>query len=407
MPQKDPEALITMLSKYFPEEKKGISAVVHEIVGIVEEADRLQERKGKFVKSAFPTEFPKLWNVRNKTLAGFLDGFVKNPDVKNALSAQWGYYGLPPSKLSGFYYAIAFGEYLTKGSYYIKPRSQALSNGLADVIEASGGKILYGTEVQKILVEDGAASGVVISGGKTLPARAVVSNASAVTTLKEMLPAGVLPPEYLKKLNEYRPSISTFLVWLGLNKELKGKLKGYDLSPKSAMDAETAYQAALKGDVEKMGFGVVFYDAIFDGYSKPGTSTLKIITLSGYGPWRRFERDYRAGRKDAYTKEKERWTDILIRRAEKELIPGLSSMIEVKDSATPLTNWHFTRNTEGAIYGFEQTPDNTFMNRISNRTPVKGLYLTGAWGDPGGGYSAVLGSGRKTFGYIMENWKGK
>ncbi len=407
VPQKNPEALITLLSKQFPGEQRGISDAVHEILAIGQEVDRLQATRGKFERSAFPTQFPKLWNIRNKSLAAFLDGFVKNPEVKNALSAQWGYYGLPPSRLSAFYYAVAFGEYLTKGSYYIKPRSQALSNALADVIEASGGKILYGTEAQKVLVENGAAAGVVVSGGRTLPARAVVSNASAVTTLKTMLPAGVLPPECLAKVDGYKPSVSTFLVWLGLNKDLRGTIKGYDLSTRAEMDAERAYQASLKGDVEKVGFGVVFYDSIFDGYSKPGTSTLKIITLSGYEPWRRFEADYRAGRKGAYNKEKERWTDVLIRRAEKELIPGLSSMIEVKDSASPLTNWYFTRNTEGAIYGFEQTPDNTFMTRINNRTPVKGLYLAGAWGDPGGGYSAVLGSGRKTFGYIMEDWQKK
>lgn len=72
--------------------------------------------------------------------------------------------------------------------------------------------------------------------------------------------------------------------------------------------------------------------------------------------------------------EKERWTNTLIKRAEAALIPGLSEMIEVKESATPLTNWRYTGNTDGAIYGFEQSMDNAYMNRISNRTPVKGLY---------------------------------
>lgn len=407
VPQKDPEGLISLLSKQFPEEKEGIRGIVREFVGIVEETRKLDARRGKFDRSAFPVEFPRMWNARNKTLAELLDGYLKNPAIKNALSAQWGYYGLPPSKLSGFYYAVAFGEYLTNGSYYIKPRSQALSNALAEAIEGSGGKILYGTEAQKIVVENGAAAGVALSGGKVLPARAVVSNASAVTTLKEMLPAGVLPPDYLTKLNGYKPSISTFLVWLGLNKDLRGTLKGYDHGVGSEMDPEAGYRAAVKGDVENVDFGVVFYDSVFDGYSQPGTSTLKIICLSGYGPWRRFEADYRAGRKDAYNEEKARWTDILIKRAEKHAIPGLSSMIEVKDSATPLTNWHFTRNTEGAIYGFEQAMNNTYMNRIDNRTPVKGLYLAGAWGNPGGGYSAVLSSGRKTFGQMMEDWKRK
>jgi all-trans-retinol 13,14-reductase len=406
VPQRDPEALIALLSKQFPEEKEGIRGVVQEMIGIVEENQRLAQQKGRISREDFPRQYPKMWNVRNQTLANLLDSFVKNSHLKNALSAQWGYYGLPPSKLSGFYYAIAFGEYLKNGSYYVKPRSQELSNALARAIEASGGKILYGTPAERILVKDRTVTGVALSGGKTLPARAVVSNASALTTFKEMLPPEILQPEYLKKLNEYRPSISTFIVWLGLKEELKGRLKGYHHRVTSGQGSEADYQLSLKGDVEKGSFGVTLYDSLFEGYSKPGTSTLKLLFLTGYEPWRRFEADYREGRKAAYNKEKEKWTDILIRRAEEELIPGLSSMIEVKESATPLTNWFFTRNTEGAIYGFEQAMNNAYMNRIDNRTPVKGLYLASAWGNPGGGYTAVLRSGQITFGKILEDWRG-
>lgn len=122
-------------------------------------------------------------------------------------------------------------------------------------------------------------------------------------------------------------------------------------------------------------------------------TALIIIALGGYEPWRRFESDYRSGRKRAYRAEKARWIETLIRRAERDLIPGLQEMIEVREAATPLTNWRYTGNTEGAIYGFEQSMQNAYMNRISNRTPIKGLYLNGAWGNPGGGYAGVLPSG--------------
>jgi phytoene dehydrogenase-like protein len=135
-----------------------------------------------------------------------------------------------------------------------------------------------------------------------------------------------------------------------------------------------------------------------------GTSSLMLLFLCGYEPWRRFETDYRAGRKADYQKEKGRWADILIRRAEQEVVPELSSMIEVKEAATPLTNWRFTGNTEGAIYGFEQSTDNAFMNRLDNRTPVKGLYLASAWGNPGGGFAGALRAGERTFEQIMADW---
>jgi prolycopene isomerase len=404
VPQQDPEAFIALLTKHFPGEEKGIRSYVREMIGLSEEVEKLHEKKGQFIKALFPVQYRKMWNIRNKTLADFLNEHVKNPDLQSVLSSLWGYYGLPPSRLSAFYYANATGGYLRHGSFYIKERSQNLSDALAEAIEKNGGKILYNTAAEKILLKDGSVTGVALSDGKTLPARAVVSNASALTTFKQMLPKEAVPPDYVKKLEGFKPSISSFMVWLGLNRELRGKIKGCGIHVSSGRSPEADYLSCMKGEVDKGSFSVSIYDNIYEGYSKPGTSSLMLLFLCGFEPWRRFEEDYREGRKANYEREKARWADILIRRAEKEVIPGLSSMIEVKDASTPLTNWRFTRNPEGAIYGFEQSMDNAFMNRIDNRTPVKGLYLASAWGNPGGGFAGVLRAGEQTFEKIMEDW---
>lgn len=404
VPQKDPEAYINLLSRHFPHEAEGIRSFVHDMVGLSEEVNELHKKQGKFIKIFFPLQYRRMWNIRKKTLADLIKEHVKDPALTNVLAALWGYFGLPPSRLSGFYYANATGEYLRNGSYYIKQRSQNLSDALAGVIEKHGGKILYNTPAERIQVKGGVVTGVTLSNSRTLPAKTVVSNASALSTFRSMLPANAVPAEYLSRLERYRPSISSFVVWLGLNKELRGQIPGCGIHISSGRGPEADYASSLKGQVGTGSFGVSIYDNIFEGYSRPGTSTLGLIFLSGYEPWRRFEQDYKVGRKEAYRMEKDRWMDILIRRAEQEVITGLSSMIEVKEAATPLTNWHFTGNTEGAIYGFEQAMENSFMNRIGNRTPVKGLYLASAWGNPGGGFGGVLRAGEQAFEQIMEDW---
>ncbi|MGD9138536.1 MAG: NAD(P)/FAD-dependent oxidoreductase, partial [Desulfobacterales bacterium] len=406
VPQKDPEAYIALLAKHFPAEAEGIRGFVEEMIGITEEVDTLSRKKGKFFKLLFPLQYPKMWNVRNKTLADLIDDFVKNPELQHVLAALWGYYGLPPSQLSGFYYANATGGYLKNGSYYIKNRSQDLSNAIAEVIEDHGGTIRYDTRAQKILVENGSVKGVVLDGGETLAARAVVSNASAPATFREMISADEIPSDYNKKIDGYKPSISSFIVWLGLNQDLSGKIKSFSTHVSSGQGAEADYRLSLQGGIEKQSYGVCIYDNIFKGYSSRGTSTLQLLALGGYEPWRKFEADYRAGNKVDYYKEKARWMEILIRRAEKEVIPGLSGMIEVKEAATPLTNWRYTGNTAGAIYGFEQSMDNAYMNRIKNKTPINGLYLASAWGDPGGGYAGVYRGGQSAFLALMKDWGG-
>jgi len=403
VPQRDPKAYMSLLSRHFPHEQQGIESFVNEMIDVSREINELGKKKGKFIKLLFPFQYPKMWNIRNKTLSEMLNEHVKDPKLQHLLSALWGYFGLPPEKLSAFYYANATGGYLTNGSYYIKDRSQALSDALADAITESGGIIHYETAVEKILLREGAVSGVQAQNGKTFPAKVVVSNVGAMTTFKKMLPAGAVPSEYLQKLEGFQPSISSFIVWLGLNRELRGKIHGSGIHLASGRGPEADYTSCMTGAVEQGSFSVSIYDNIYSGYSAPGTSTLMLLFLSGYEPWRKYEKDYRAGRKNDYNREKARWTDILINRAEKELIPGLSTMIEVQESATPLTNWRYTRNPGGAIYGFEQSVDNAFMNRVKNRTPVSGLYLAGAWGNPGGGFAGVLRSGQSTFTQILED----
>ena len=97
--------------------------------------------------------------------------------------------------------------------------------------------------------------------------------------------------------------------------------------------------------------------------------------------------------------------DVLIRRVEERLIPGLSGAIEVIEIGTPLTNLRFTGNTRGAIYGWNQTLSNSGHTRVPHRTPVKNLFLAGAWSKPGHGYSGVIQSGLSCFGEIMQDWQ--
>ena len=174
--------------------------------------------------------------------------------------------------------------------------------------------------MQKVLTKNGVVEGVVLESGEKLPARAVVSNASGPATFGEMIPPDAVPTDYRQKLDRYTPSISSFMVWLGLNREIKGQVNAFSTHVSSGRGPEADYRSCLQGDIENQSFSLCVYDNIFEGYSQPGTSTLQVLVLSGYSPWRKFESDYRAGKKAEYDKEKKRWTDILIQRAEAAVI---------------------------------------------------------------------------------------
>jgi prolycopene isomerase len=225
-----------------------------------------------------------------------------------------------------------------------------------------------------------------------------------VQLFDKMIAPKQIPGDYLGKIDSLKPSISSFQVWLALNRDITDRIKDSHIFLVAASDTDKAFQSALQGNAAKASLGVCVYNNIYKDYSPPGTTVLSLIFITGYEPWERFAKGYWEGKKNEYHVQKKEIADTLIRRVEETLIPGLSKMIAVQDAATPLTNIRYTLNTQGAIYGFEQTASNSFMHRISNRTPIEGLYLAGAWGEPGGGYTGVLISGRQTFGMLMEDW---
>jgi prolycopene isomerase len=411
-PQKSPAAIVEQLSQHFPDEGGGIQGFFDEILSVIDDAIKPFDHDSWWDVIRFPMTHKNMWGIRKDTLAQVLDRYTQDRRLRTILSTFWPYYGLPPAKLSGFYYAVATAAYIRFGGHYIKHRSQDLSDVLMLAIEDAGGQVLLETGVVDITLKEGAVTGVVLDSGKRLIARAVISNASVPGTMDLLArdaDPGDLPrkaAEYSKKIKTYRPSLSTFLVWLGLNREIGKNVKGYEIFLNQHYDPEKSYQAFLTCDPHKSPLGVTIYDNAFDGYSRPGTSTVQLLILSGYEPWKQYEDDYFADRKKAYLKQKEKIAQTLIEKAEKHVIPGLSSMIEVMEIATPLTNVYYTKNPEGAIYGYEQSMDNAFMNRLENTTPYKGLYLASAWTNPGGGFQPCLNSGARAFKALVKDWSG-
>ncbi len=409
LPNKDPGRAIDIICDAFPKHEKGVRGFMVEMFGIFDELMKPFDRDSTFETMLFPLSHRKVWGTRKKTLGEILDAHTGDSEVRAALAYLWPYFGLPPSRLSSFLYIVAASAYLKFGGYYTKMRSQDLSNALMKSIEERGGRVMLSNEVEEILMKDGAAAGVKLKGGEIVEAKAVISNASIPATLgmisapkpAEKYSSGAA--KFVMKMSSMKPAISSFMVWLGLNREVHREVSGYETFISSCGDPEEDYLASMRCDAKKANMIVVLYNHAFKGYSRPGTSIVSILMMSGYEPWRKFEKDYFENRKSAYNEFKNGITEELIRRTEESLIPGLRSMVKVKEAATPLTNVAFTGNPGGAFYGFEQTPENTFTGIIGPKTPFKGLYLSSAWCN-GGGYQPSLGAGGEAFRALMKDW---
>ncbi len=406
VPAKDVEGYIKMLVGYFPEEKEGIAGIFEDMRGLTNDINKYQSAGGKVDMSRFPADFPYLFKSFNKTWGQLQDTRLKDPKLKGIVSGLWGYFGLPPSKLASFYYAMPLIGYLHEGGYYPRGKSQKLSDAFVKFIEDNGGKVKLRTRVEKILIKDQTAYGVRTEDGSEYTAKVVVSNANAPDTFLKMMEMGEPLEDLKKRMDKLSISFSSFQVFLGLKKDLVNEIgiKDTEIFYYPDYDHEAGYKAALNADIENSGYGLTLYDNLYEGYSPEGKNIVNIIVTQGFDHWEKYEADYWKGSKAEYKKEKERMADVVINQVEETFLPGLSEAIEVKEIGTPLTNIRYTSNPRGAIYGWDQTLDNTGPRRFPQTTPIKNLYLSGAWTSPGHGYTAVLMSGVQCFGEIMKSW---
>ncbi len=244
-----------------------------------------------------------------------------------------------------------------------------------------GGEIRKKCSVVSISVQGGRVAGVVLENGETIRAEAVVSNADARTTLFSLVGESNLPASYTERLRAIRPMCSSFNVFLGV------KAEGLDLEAKAPAicclphdDLERQYEAMQKGEIEKNNFWIGI-PTLTNPFMAPEGHHLIVLYITV--PYRLPGIDWRQS-KEAFTRR-------AIEQAEK-VIPGLKRNIVLMEAATPDTLVRYTGNTEGAVAGWECSPEADAL-RPENRTPIEGLFLAGHWTIPGPGTGSAMQSG--------------
>jgi prolycopene isomerase len=371
----------------------------------------------------------KVKTKKTKTLAELMDEYnLQDPGLRAVLGQSWIYYGLPPSQIPAWFYLMFTGLFHGYGSYYIQGTSQSLSDALVKTVMDGGGEVILGTEVDEIIIDNGKAVGVKANGEEYF-AKAVVSNASVPQTFDRLMPASKevdkLLKHYRARISEYQPGTSHFNVWLGLDLSNEDLSKSYEELGSSTLvypsyNHDVPHDTLLGCDPEQSIVAVLAYDNLPSIDASPsGYGSVTLSMLSGYEPWKKFEAVYKAfhssGDEDYvdedgltiedYNIQKRNITEALIDLVKKQgLLPGLSDeMIVMKEASTPLTNVRYTLNPQGAIYGYEQTKDNSAFSRLGHKTPIEGLYLASAWAYPGGGFETVVLSGKGAFKSMIDD----
>jgi prolycopene isomerase len=389
------------LVKHFPHERDGIHAIIADMVETYWQVRRFDAEGQMGVRpplEKMPALYPNMMSAMTISLDEYMSKFIQDSELKTAFTTLWGYYGLPPEKLSAAIFIFPWVSFHLMGAYYPEGGSMAISRAMEATLKKFSGEIRYKQTVNKIEITDGRAVAVETEKGLRVEADVIISNANSLDTLLKFVGREYLPADYVRGIEEAKPSISNFVLYLGLDRDLQAEgYTDHEIFIRDDYDSNASYQAAMNGDFAHTGLSITNYN-IADRSSAPeGGTVLNIFSLADWNSdnqWGTGGNLENYSDNPQYNELKKAAADILIDRTEK-LIPGLRKSIKYMEVGTPITNWRYSRNVGGAIYGTDQTVDNSYGARLSAQTPIKNLFLTGAW-TFGGGMSAAMLSGRDT-----------
>lgn len=389
------------LSKNFPHERQGIIDIFADMLETYWQVRRFGAEGEKGVRpptEQMPVLYPKMLAAMSMSWDEYMNQFVKDEKLKAALSNLWGYYGLPPKTLNAAIYIFPWVSYHLSGAFYPEGGSMAISRALEATLKKHGGEIRYRQTVNRIEVKDGRAVAVETEKGMRVEAEVIISNANAPDTLLKFVGREHLPAEYVQRIESDKPATSNLIVYLGLDCDLREKgWEHHELFEHPSYNVEQYFNAAMQGDFANAGIGYTYYNAADPECSPSGGSVFNVFSLADWNTdnqWGTGGDLTNYSENPHYNEIKNAAADVLITRAEK-FIPDLRKHIKYMEVGTPITNWRYSRNMGGSIYGSEQSVENAYMNRLQPETPVPNLFLAGAW-TFAGGMSAALLSGRET-----------
>lgn len=331
--------------------------------------------------------------ARGRTPMEVLDEYFDNDAVKALVLAH-----LAVPRGIGFDYAgagplVPLAVGLAAENRLAAGGAHELAQALWSACIGGEGDVWDSTEVKRILVEDGRALGVEVSGGRRIGARAVISSIDLQSTFLELLEEAHVPPTLARRVREFEADeYSLFTVHLALREPPRfadkkaGRAFRVNLGIDSPAAARALWQEIRSGALPSQAAMTVFSSAICDPSQAPkGTAN---TTLWQFVPRRlALERDW-ASVRDAYAAE-------LIERL-RRWAPNVSRECILESVAhTPDLLVRKWPNLETGIFGGRNAGGQVLFERpfpeLAHRSPIAGLYLAGASMAPGAGLAGAAG----------------
>ncbi|MCI0403916.1 MAG: NAD(P)/FAD-dependent oxidoreductase [Acidobacteria bacterium] len=305
---------------------------------------------------------------------------------------------------------------------FVRGGMGTVSESIAAAARVAGAQIRTQAHVDRILISNDRACGVVLRGGEEIRARAVISNADPKRTLLGLVGEAALPPDFARAVKAIRMEGCSMKINLALD-----ALPSFTALPGTSLMPHHKATIHICPDID-------YVERAWDDskYGRPSARPLLELTLPTtyddslappgkhimgiflqYTPYRLRSPDLprtlasrgtadvepRSGR-DAQVRGgwhdiKEAYADRVMDLIE-EYAPGFKRLVLHRQVLSPLDLEETFGLTGGNIFHGEMSVDQLFFLRpvpgwARYRTPIAGLYLCGSGTHPGGGVMGAPG----------------
>jgi phytoene dehydrogenase-like protein len=343
------------------------------------------------------SEMVRFWTM---SISDFLDEYFENPVIKAylAVSAIIGTALGPMSPGSAY---VLLHHYMgdvdgNVGAWgFARGGMGAITQALAKSLATHGGEVRTGKAVERILVKNGRATGVVLDGGDEIYARRVISNMDVKRTFLKCVEERELPAPFLKRVRAFKTRGSSGKLNIALDglpkftalPEGSPCLKGDLHFTDSIERMERAYDDWKAGRWSRDPFQDTMIPTLIDPTMAPPAKHFMSCFVQ-YAPPRIEGRDWTDADRDGFR-------DACLDQIEAHA-PGFRDLVLHVEVRTPRELEAEVGLTEGNIFQGELTFDQLLFNRpvpgaAQYRSPIAGLWMCGSSTHPGGGVMGAPG----------------
>ena len=282
----------------------------------------------------------------------------------------------------------------------------AISNAIGAAAREAGVEIRTQAAVDKILVKNGRAAGVVLKSGEEISATVVSSSVDPHLTFEKFMQPSDLPSDFLEGVRRYKyrgssgkvnialDGLPEFKAMPGTGAHLRGAIS---ISP-GVEYMERAYDDAKYGNFSRRPYIDMVIPSLTDpSVAPPGKHVLSCFVQ--YAPYKLAQ--------GTWDDQREAFGDTVVNTIA-EHAPNIKKLIIGRQVLTPLDLEREFGLTQGNIFQGELSLEQLFFLRpvpgwAYYRTPIDGLYMCGSATHPGGG---IMGApGRIASQVILKEWK--